>query len=73
MEFDMPDLSLVPGEIDQFDRKILDELREDGRLSVTELSARIGLSKTPCQMRLKRLIERGYIEGFRAVLNPEKL
>ena len=42
-------------------------------MSVTELSARIGLSKTPCQVRLKRLISEGYIEGFRAVINPARL
>ena len=69
----MQTISQNDSEIDLFDRRILEELRDDGRLSVTDLSARIGLSKTPCQMRLKRLIERGYIEGFRAVLNPEKL
>ena len=60
-------------EIDGFDRKILDALVEDGRMSITALSERVGLSKTPCQLRLKHLIETGYIEGFRAVLNPQKL
>lgn len=42
-------------------------------MSITALSERVGLSKTPCQLRLKRLMDTGYIEGFRAVLNPEKL
>ncbi|MCL6707642.1 Lrp/AsnC family transcriptional regulator [Pseudomonas sp. R2.Fl] len=60
-------------ELDQFDLKILEALRNDGRLSVTDLAARVGLSKTPCQVRMKRLIDNGYIEGFKAVLNPEKL
>lgn len=60
-------------ELDQWDRKIIAELGREGRLTVTELSARVGLSKTPCQLRMKRLIDEGYIEGFRAVLNPEKL
>jgi Lrp/AsnC family leucine-responsive transcriptional regulator len=60
-------------EIDQFDQKILDALVEDGRMSITELSERVGLSKTPCQARLKKLIDSGYIEGFKAVLNPIKL
>ncbi len=40
-------------EIDQFDQKILDALVEDGRMSITDLSERVGLSKTPCQARLK--------------------
>jgi Lrp/AsnC family leucine-responsive transcriptional regulator len=60
-------------EIDYFDRKIIDALIENGRVSITELSARIGLSKTPCQIRLQRLIREGYIDGFRAVINPAKL
>jgi Lrp/AsnC family leucine-responsive transcriptional regulator len=61
------------GEIDQFDGKILDCLVENARMSITELSSRIGLSKTPCQARLRRLIAEGYIDGFRAILNPTKL
>jgi Lrp/AsnC family leucine-responsive transcriptional regulator len=60
-------------EIDPFDRKMIDLLREDGRMSITELAQRIGLSKTPCQVRLRRLIREGYIRGFRAVIDPAKL
>ncbi|CAD7023543.1 ArsR family transcriptional regulator [Pseudorhizobium halotolerans] len=58
---------------DAFDRKILEIVSEDGRIAVTELANRIGLSKTPCAARLKRLIEEGYILGFRAMLDPQKL
>ncbi len=64
---------MVVGELDQFDKKIMQELSADGRLSVTELASRIGLSKTPCQLRLRRLIDEGYIEGFRAILSSQKL
>ncbi|WP_085026405.1 Lrp/AsnC family transcriptional regulator [Ensifer aridi] len=60
-------------ELDQFDRKILAELAEDGRMSVTDLAAKVGLSKTPCQLRLKRLVAEGIIDGFKAVINPSKL
>lgn len=60
-------------QIDQIDRKIIEELRVDARLSVTELARRVGLSKTPCQIRLKRLVEDGYIRGFRAVIDPVRL
>ena len=60
-------------EIDNLDRKILDALAEDGRMSVTDLAANVGLSKTPCQMRMKRLVTDGYIDGFKAVINPLKL
>ena len=60
-------------DLDHFDLKILEALSEDGRMSVLQLSKRVGLSKTPCQTRLKRLVDEGYILGFRAVLNPHKL
>ena len=62
-----------PSQIDQFDMRIIEALMEDGRLPVTELAVRVGLSKTPCQVRLKRLIAEGYILGFRAVVDPAKL
>ncbi len=61
------------GEIDQFDRRIIAALREDGRMSVTDLAAKVGLSKTPAQVRLRRLIDRGYILGFRAIIDPVRL
>ena len=64
---------LLSGEIDQFDKKIMEALSGDGRLSVTDLATRVGLSKTPCQLRLKRLLAEGYIDGFKAVINPSKL
>ena len=62
-----------PVDLDDYDRKILDVLREDGRITVTELAQRIGLSKTPCQQRLKRLIETRVITGFTALIDPAKL
>ena len=68
------DVSTSGGDdIDQFDRRIVAALLVDGRLSVTELAKRVGLSKTPCQVRLKRLIDRGIIRGFRAVVDPARL
>lgn len=69
----MASISDNPGEIDRFDRAILRELSVQGRMSVTELAEKVGLSKSPCQVRLKRLQERGYIRGFRAVLDPVRL
>ena len=61
------------GQIDQTDRKIMKELALNGRIAVTELARKIGISKTPCGVRLRRLVEKGYILGFRAVLNPVRL
>jgi Lrp/AsnC family leucine-responsive transcriptional regulator len=60
-------------EIDQFDQRIIEALVADGRMSVTDLAKRVGLSNTPCQVRLKRLIEDGYILGFRAIVDVNKL
>jgi len=61
------------GQLDRYDRTILDILSRDGRLPITELATKVGLSKSPCQVRVKRLQTDGYILGFRAVLNPVKL
>lgn len=63
----------MKSQLDQYDRRILEILGKDGRLPVTELAQRVGLSKTPCQARMKRLQAQGYITGFRAVLDPAKL
>lgn len=60
-------------EIDHIDRKILAVLAQDGRISITDLAEKVGLSKTPCQLRLKRLLADGYIEGFKAIISPSKL
>ena len=60
-------------QLDQNDRKILDVLSVDGRMAVTDLARKVGMSKTPCGVRLKRLVAEGFILGFRAVLNPAKL
>jgi Lrp/AsnC family leucine-responsive transcriptional regulator len=60
-------------DLDDFDRKIIAALVEDGRMTVTDLADVVGLSKTPCQMRLRRLQESGVIRGFRAMVDPAKL
>jgi Lrp/AsnC family transcriptional regulator, leucine-responsive regulatory protein len=60
-------------ELDRYDRAILGALSADGRLPVTELARRIGLSKTPTQARVKRLEETGVIAGYRAVLSPIRM
>ncbi|QTD56035.1 Lrp/AsnC family transcriptional regulator [Parasphingorhabdus cellanae] len=60
-------------EIDKFDWRILNAVQADGRLSLSSLSAQVGLSKTPCQIRLKRLEEDGYITGYHARLNMRKI
>jgi Lrp/AsnC family transcriptional regulator, leucine-responsive regulatory protein len=66
-------MSAVERQLDQFDRKIIDLLVRDGRMAVTDLAEKVGLSKTPCQVRLKRLIDDGVIKGFRAVVDMARL
>ncbi|WP_288417378.1 Lrp/AsnC family transcriptional regulator [uncultured Novosphingobium sp.] len=60
-------------DLDDFDRKIIAVLQGDGRIAVTDLAQRIGLSKTPCQVRMRRLMEAGVIRGFTAVVDLAKL
>lgn len=60
-------------DFDRFDAAILDALARDGRISVTELAARIGLSKSPTQARLRRLEARGVILGYAALIDPIRL
>lgn len=57
------------GALDRLDQAILEILTRDGRVSATELSRRIGLSKSPTQARLKRMEKTGVITGYRAVLD----
>ena len=56
--------------MDDIDRKILAELQEDGRLTVTELADRVRLTPAPCHRRLRELERNGVITGYRAVLDP---
>jgi DNA-binding Lrp family transcriptional regulator len=59
--------------IDEIDRKILAELQSDGRVTVTDLAARVGLSVSPCHRRLRHLERCGAIRGYRAVVDPDSL
>ncbi|MYM71938.1 winged helix-turn-helix transcriptional regulator [Duganella sp. FT109W] len=60
-------------EIDEIDRRILRELRKDGRLSNTKLAEKVGLSTTPCWNRVRALEEGGMIEGYAALLSQTAL
>ncbi len=59
--------------LDAIDRKILAELREDGRLTTQALAEKIGLSPSPCWTRVKRLEEAGVIEKYVALLDHQAL
>lgn len=59
--------------LDDIDRRILRALQRDGRLSNNQLAEEIGLSPSPCWQRTRRLEAEGYIKGYTAVLDQEKL
>ena len=60
-------------ELDRFNERILHELEADGRISNTDLAARIGLSPSACLRRVQELEKSGIIRRYRAVIDGEKL
>lgn len=60
-------------QLDRIDRNIVTALSRDGRLSMAELAATVGLSKTPVQARLRRLERDGYIRGYTAVIDRDRM
>ena len=72
-------VKLIEGDIfqrktlDRIDLGILRELQVDGRVRMTELASRVGLSATPCSERVRNLERLGYILSYNARLNPKLL
>jgi len=60
-------------ELDRTDKRILQELQINGRISNQELADKVGLSPSPCLRRVKHLEESGIIEGYVALVNASKL
>jgi DNA-binding Lrp family transcriptional regulator len=59
--------------MDAIDRKILAELQQDGRATITELAQRVQLSVSPCHRRLRELERTGTIRGYRAIVDAVAL
>src|SRR5690606_37342689 len=59
--------------LDAIDWKILAELQADGRMTNVELARREGISAPPCLRRVRALEEAGYIRGYRALLDEQRL
>ncbi|MGB5834071.1 MAG: Lrp/AsnC family transcriptional regulator [Thiohalocapsa sp.] len=59
--------------LDAYDKRILEILQQEGRISNQELADRIGLSPSPCLRRVRALDEGGIIAGYRAMLDAKKL
>jgi Lrp/AsnC family leucine-responsive transcriptional regulator len=60
-------------DLDATDRRILNVLQKEGRITNAELSERVNLSPSACHRRTQRLEEDGYIAAFVALLEPSKL
>lgn len=60
-------------QLDRADRSILTVLGRDGRLSMAELAAEVGLSKTPVAARVRRLEQAGIIRGYAAIVDRERI
>jgi len=60
-------------ELDAIDRRIVDELRADGRITVNDLADRVGLSGSPTLRRLRRLEAGGVVRGYTARIDPDAI
>ena len=59
--------------LDKFDIAILNELQANGRLTNADLAQRVGLSAAPCWRRVRALEETGYILGYHAEIDRQKI
>jgi len=59
--------------LDLIDNDILKILQKNGRISMKNLGKKVGLSAPAVSERVKKLEEKGIIEGYRAVVNPKKM
>ena len=60
-------------QLDRIDRNIVAALSRDGRLSMAQLAEKVGLSKTPVQARVRRLEDAGFIRGYAAIVDRERM
>ncbi|MDY0004317.1 MAG: Lrp/AsnC family transcriptional regulator [Polyangia bacterium] len=59
--------------LDDIDRAILEVLQTDGRITNVKLARAVGLSQASALERVRKLEERGFIEAYRALVNPERV
>ena len=62
--------SITTFELDKTDIKLLKLLQANARLSNTDLAKKVGVSAATCHRKTNRLIDDGYISGFRAMIDP---
>ena len=58
-------------ELDEIDRRIIDQLQRNGRITNHDLSEAVGLSPSPCLRRVRQLEREGLINGYVALVSPE--
>ena len=59
--------------MDQIDRKLLQLLQQDGRVTAQALATRVGLSPSPCLRRIRIMEEKGIIRGYVALVDQKKV
>lgn len=60
-------------DLDAVDRKIIEELQSNGRVTNAELAERVGVAASTCIARVRNLVSRGVITGFTASVNPRAM
>ncbi|MFQ6615033.1 MAG: Lrp/AsnC family transcriptional regulator [Fidelibacterota bacterium] len=64
---------LMVDEMDQLDKKILENLQQNGRMTTAELADRVGMSRTPVFERVKKLERKGIIRQYAALVDPQQI
>jgi Lrp/AsnC family leucine-responsive transcriptional regulator len=64
---------MVEYNLDKADRRLLNAIQQDGRMTIVELSEQVGLSQTPCLRRLRKLEADGVITGYNARIDQDKV
>ncbi len=64
---------MEPPQLDRFEVAMLEQLQADGRMTVSDLAAAVGLSATPCARRFEALRDNGIIKGFQALISRRKV
>ena len=59
--------------LDELDQKIVRLLIENARMSYSEIGAKVGVSRVAVKLRIQALEQRGVIEEYTTVINPQKL
>ena len=59
--------------MDDIDRRIIDAVQGDGRITINDLATRVGLSPSPCARRIRLLEESGVIKGYTAIIDQRKV